>query len=163
MKRPAIFFDRDGTLNEDCHYPHKIDDLALISGATKAVRAFGDAGFFIVIITNQSGIARGYFDTSAFNRFNDALCNAFIRQGARVDLILHCPHHPDFTGPCLCRKPRPDLIKLATERLPIDLTNSLLIGDSPSDVECAQAAGINGYLFPGGDLYDFCKKNSLLT
>ena len=58
MKRPAIFFDRDGTLNEDCHYPHKIDDLALISGATKAVRAFGDAGFFIVIITNQSGIER---------------------------------------------------------------------------------------------------------
>ena len=160
--RPAVFFDRDGTLNEDCHFPHKIDDLVLISGAIKAVRSFCDAGFLIVIITNQSGIARGYFDTTTLNQFNDALCNSFFKNGGRIDLILHCPHHPDFSGPCSCRKPRPGLIQMATERLPIDLQNSLLIGDSSSDVECAKAAGINGYLFPGGDLYDFCKNQKLL-
>lgn len=160
--RPAVFFDRDGTLNEDCHYPHKTHDLVLIPGAAKAVRSFCDAGFFIVIITNQSGIARGYFNTKDFNQFNDALCKNLASKGARIDLILHCPHHPDFTGPCSCRKPRPDLVQLATQRLPIDLNNSFLIGDSFSDIECAKAAGINGYLFPGGDLYNFCKKHSLL-
>lgn len=159
--RPAVFLDRDGTLNVDCQYPHRIEDMALISGAAKAVKAFNDADYWTVIITNQSGIARGYFDTAAFERFNQALCVALAEQGAHIDLILHCPHHPDFTGPCPCRKPSPHLINLATERLSVDLPHSLMIGDRSSDVACAVAVGIDGHLFTGGDLHDFCTRQRI--
>ena len=102
------------------------------------------------IITNQSGIARGLFGT-------DALCSFLSLEGASIDLILHCPHHPDFTGPCSCRKPRPGLIYTAVKQLPINLSKSLLIGDRSSDIACAHAAGIDGHLFSGDNLYDFCK------
>lgn len=161
LLRPAVFFDRDGTLNEDRNYPHKIEDMFLIPGAAKAVRRFGDLGYFTVIITNQSGIARGFFDVTALNRFNTELCRALFIEGANIDLILHCPHHPDFTGPCSCRKPQPGLIYMAAKHLPIDLHNSLLIGDRSTDVSCAAAAGIDGHLFADGNLHDFCVLNGI--
>ena len=155
--RPAVFFDRDGTLNLDCKYPHKIKDLFLIPGAAKAVRRFQDAGYYTVIITNQSGIARGYFNEADLINFNTELVKLLAARGAEIDLILHCPHHPDITGPCACRKPRTGLIKQACATLPIDLTKSMVIGDRPSDTECAEAAGIPGYLFQGGNLDNFCQ------
>ena len=161
LLRPTVFFDRDGTLNKDIHYPHKIEDLLLISGAAKTVRRFCNLGYLTVIITNQSGIARGLFDTDALNTFNKALCTALSIEGARIDLILHCPHHPDFSGLCSCRKPGTELIHTAVKCLPIDLSKSLLIGDRPSDIACAAAAGIDGHLFLGDNLYDFCKHKGL--
>lgn len=159
--KPAVFLDRDGTLNVDSGYVHRVDDMVLISGAAEAVRRFNEAGFWTVIITNQSGIARGYFGTEDLSRFNEALCDALAKQGAHIDLILHCPHHPEITGLCDCRKPEPGLIFKAAERLPIDLSLSLMIGDRPSDIACAEAAGIRGYQFTGGNLNDFCAHNSL--
>ena len=161
LLRPTVFFDRDGTLNEDIHYPYKVEDLSLISGAAKTVRSFCNLGYLTVIITNQSGIARGLFDIYDLNRFNKALCTALSTEGARIDLILHCPDHPDFSGPCSCRKPSPDLIYTAVKCLPIDLSKSVLIGDRPSDVACAAAAGIDGHLFLGDNLFEFCKLNGL--
>jgi D-glycero-D-manno-heptose 1,7-bisphosphate phosphatase len=159
--RPAVFFDRDGTLNEDTHYPHKIEDMFLIPGAAKTVRRFCELGYLTVIITNQSGIARGLFNIDALKRFNEALCLDLAKEGGSIDLILHCPHHPDFTGLCSCRKPRPDMIYTAAKCLPIDLSKSLLIGDRTLDIECANAAGIDGHLFLGENLYIFCKINGL--
>ena len=160
-RRPAVFFDRDGTLNEDQGYPHKEEDLALIPGAAKAVRRFNAKGYLISVITNQSGIARGYFSADHFNHFNAALRRALLLEGAQIDLILHCPHHPKFSGPCSCRKPQPGMIHTATERLPIDLGASFLIGDQTSDLACATAAGIHGHLSEGGDLHEFCNDQDL--
>ena len=161
MRRPAVFFDRDGTLNEDRGYPHKKEDLALIPGAAKAVHRFNAKGYLIIIITNQSGIARGYFDTDDFKNFNAALRRALLLEGAQIDLILHCPHHPKFSGPCSCRKPQPGMIHTATKHLQIDLDTSFLIGDQTSDLACATAAGIQGHLFEGGDLHEFCNDQDL--
>ena len=157
LHRPAVFFDRDGTLNLDCKYPHKIEDLFLIPGAAKAVRRFQKAGYYTVIITNQSGIARGYFNAADLLNFNAELVKLLAAKGAGIDLILHCPHHPDITGPCACRKPGKGLIKQACAKLPIDLSRSIVIGDRSTDTECAEAVGIPGYLFKGGDLDEFCR------
>jgi D-glycero-D-manno-heptose 1,7-bisphosphate phosphatase len=159
--RPAVFFDRDGTLNEDRGYPHKSEDLALIPGAAKAVRNFNEQGYLTVIVTNQSGIARNYFGTEDLKRFNAALRHDLLLERAKIDLILYCPHHPDFSGPCACRKPLPGMIHSATQLLPINLSTSFLIGDRTSDLLCATASGIKGYLFEGGNLYEFCRKQSL--
>lgn len=158
LTQPAIFFDRDGTLNQDLQYPHKIKDLFLIPGAAKAVQRFNDAGYLTVIITNQSGIARGYFDEASLFEFNAELIRMLEKQGAVIDLILHCPHHPDITGPCLCRKPASGLITQACEVLPIDLTRSMIIGDRETDIECAKTIGIPGHLFKGTNLDTFCKE-----
>lgn len=155
--KPAIFFDRDGTLNIDHHYTFKVADLELIQGAAEAVRSFQAAGYHTVIVTNQSGIARGYFSEIDLEQFNTALIEQLRAMGAEIDLVLHCPHHPDITGPCSCRKPKPGLIHEACKSLPIDLSRSLLIGDKPSDVQCATAAGIDGHLFVGNDLNEFCR------
>ena len=155
---PAVFFDRDGTLNQDLHYPHKIEDLFLIPGAAKAVQRFNDASYLTVIITNQSGIARGYFDEASLFEFNAKLISMLKKQGAMIDLILHCPHHPDITGPCLCRKPASGLITQACKVLPIDLSRSMVIGDRETDIECAKAIGIPGHLFNGANLDTFCRK-----
>ena len=160
-RKPAVFLDRDGTLNEDRDYSHRIEDMVLISGAARAVRRFQEDGFWTVIVTNQSGIARGYFDEAALALFNAELLRQLAEGGATIDLILHCPHHPDITGPCACRKPGAGMVKVACAQLPIDLKRSLLIGDRPSDMGCAEAAGIAGYLFPGGDLDEFCREHAL--
>ena len=161
-RRPAVFFDRDGTLNEDRDYPHRVEDMVLIPGAARAARRLQEAGALTVIVTNQSGIARGHFDEAAMVRFNTELLRQLAERGATIDLILHCPHHPDITGPCDCRKPAPGMIFEAFAKLPIDPARSLLIGDRPSDMGCAQAAGIPGYLFPGGNLENFCVEQGLL-
>jgi len=161
LRRPAVFFDRDGTLNEDRGYPHKTEDLVLIPGAAKAVHNFNERGYFTIIVTNQSGIARSYFGKEDLKRFNAALRHDLLLERAKIDLILYCPHHPDFSGPCACRKPQPGMIHAATRLLPINLNTSLLIGDQPSDLLCATAAGIKGYLFKGGNLYDFCTQQNL--
>lgn len=160
-KRPAVFLDRDGTLNVDYNYTHRVENLVLISGAAETVKRFSGAGFWTVVVTNQSGIARGYFDTAAYHRFNEALVATLVKHEAHIDLILHCPHHPEITGPCGCRKPKPGLILRAAEQLPIDLSRSLMIGDRTSDVACAEAAGIDGYQFTGRDLHDFCENRQL--
>lgn len=160
-RKPAVFLDRDGTLNEDRDYSHRIEDMVLISGAARAVRRFQEDGFWTVIVTNQSGIARGYFDEAALALFNAELLRQLAEGGATIDLILHCPHHPDITGPCACRKPGAGMVKVACAQLPIDLKRSLLIGDRLSDMGCAEAAGIAGYLFPGGDLDEFCREHAL--
>ena len=154
-RRPAVFFDRDGTLNEDRHFPHLLEDLAVIPGAPQAVQRCRAAGFHTVIVTNQSGIARGHFDTAAFERFNAALLAALAQSGATIDLTLHCPHHPDFTGACKCRKPAAGMIHNACTMLRIDLSASFLIGDRLVDMQCAEAAGIEGYRFTEGNLDDF--------
>jgi D-glycero-D-manno-heptose 1,7-bisphosphate phosphatase len=148
---PAIFLDRDGTLVEPRHYPARPEDLVLWPGIGPRLRHLQQGGFRLVVITNQSGIARGYFDESDLDRMHDHLRSMLARDGVTLDAIEHCPHHPDgvvanLAITCACRKPAPGMILRAAERLGIDLTHSWFIGDILDDVEAGNRAGCRSLL-----------------
>ena len=145
MKK-AIFLDRDGTIIADKGFVHKGEDLELLPGAAQAIKMAKEAGFLVVVITNQSGVARGYFSEEDVKTLNHHLNRILAREGARVDAFYYCPHHPEATVKayrqvCSCRKPQPGLLLLAAKELGIDLSRSWMIGDSPRDVEAGKQAG----------------------
>jgi D-glycero-D-manno-heptose 1,7-bisphosphate phosphatase len=151
-RRPAAFLDRDGVLNVDRGYAHRPDQLEWIDGAPEAVRLLNDAGYFVIVITNQSGVARGFYDEDAVRRFHAHMQAALQGHGAHIDAFYYCPHHPDGTVSqyalhCNCRKPGIGLLEQATHEWPIDLTRSFLVGDRPGDLEAAAAFRIKGLLF----------------
>jgi D-glycero-D-manno-heptose 1,7-bisphosphate phosphatase len=157
---PAAFLDRDGVLNADDGFVFRPEALRLVSGAPEAVGRLNAAGHLVVVVTNQSGVARGLFDEEAMDRFHDHLRAEFGRRNARLDAIYACPYHPDGTieryrADHPDRKPRPGMILRALADLPIDRNRSFLVGDKPTDTAAAAAAGIPGHLFPGGDLDAF--------
>lgn len=140
-RRRAVFLDRDGTLNVEVNYLHRVTDFALIPGAAKAVQALNAAGYLTLLVTNQAGIARGYYDEAALHALHAYLTTMLAAQGARLDAIYFCPHHPEFTGACDCRKPAPGMLIRAAAEHQIDLAQSWLIGDTASDLAAGQAAG----------------------
>lgn len=155
--RGAAFFDRDGVINEDRGYVYRPADFVLLPGAAAAIRACNQAGLFVFIVTNQSGIARGYYDTAALAALHDHMTQALAALDARIDDIRYCPHLPDATvaayaGPCDCRKPAPGMIRDLMAAWPVDQARSFLIGDKPSDIAAAEAAGIAGHLLADGDV-----------
>ncbi len=163
IRRPAAFFDRDGVLNVDTGYTHRCDDLQLQDGAAAAIRLFNDAGWRVFVVTNQSGVARGYYDEAAVNAFNAVLREALAHEGAHIDAFYYCPHHPEgtvaaYARVCDCRKPQPGMIRQALAQWPTDLAHSILIGDRSSDMQAAAAAGLRGLLFLGGNLAAFCQR-----
>lgn len=144
--RPAVFLDRDGTLVHPRHYPSRPADLRLYDGIGPRLRRVQAAGFRLVVVTNQSGIARGYFTEDDLARMHDHLAAELAREGVRLDGIYHCPHHPDGVIPalsvrCACRKPEPGLIRRAAANLALDLPRSWFIGDILDDVEAGNRAG----------------------
>ncbi|RZJ03120.1 MAG: HAD family hydrolase [Brevundimonas sp.] len=159
--RPAAFLDRDGVLIEDVGYPHREDQLRLMPGAAQAVRALNDAGYLVVVVTNQSGVARGYFTEATMHAFNDLVIARLRQAGAAIDAVYASPFHaegvvPEFTHPDHPdRKPNPGMLLRAIADHGIDPARSLMIGDQPSDLEAARRAGVAGHLFPGGDLAEF--------
>lgn len=161
-RRPCAFLDRDGVLNRDDNgYTHKPTDLHWIPGAPEAVRQLNDAGHLVVVVSNQSGVARGYFTEDDVRSFHSHMNEELGRHGAHIDAFYFCPYHkegeverylvPDHPD----RKPNPGLILRAFTDLPIRKENSFLIGDKQSDVEAASAADIRGHLYEGGDLLAF--------
>jgi D-glycero-D-manno-heptose 1,7-bisphosphate phosphatase len=158
--RPAAFLDRDGVLNQDDGFVFRPEALRFVAGAPAAVRRLNQAGYLVVVVTNQSGVARGLFDEAAMERFHGHLRAELGRHGARLDAIYACPYHPEglverYRRDHPDRKPRPGMILRALAELPIDAGRSFLVGDKPRDVEAAAAAGLPGHLFPGGDLDQF--------
>ena len=157
---PVIFLDRDGVVNADIGYLWRREDCVWIPGAPAAIRLFNERGRPVVVVTNQSGVARGYYteqDVESLHRWMNAELN---RQGARIDAFYFCPHHPDgaipeYTRVCDCRKPQPGMLLQAMEDWRADPAKSVLIGDKESDVAAAAAAGIRGYLFDGKNLLEF--------
>jgi D-glycero-D-manno-heptose 1,7-bisphosphate phosphatase len=152
LKRPAAFLDRDGVLNIDHGYAHRLDQLEWIEGAPAAVRLLNESGYFVFVATNQSGIARGYYDEAAVDRFHTHMQAALRAQGAHVDGFYYCPHHPDgsvanYAVACRCRKPGTGLLEQAAQEWPLDLSRSFLIGDKTSDLKAAADFGIDGILF----------------
>ncbi|MGH7475230.1 MAG: D-glycero-alpha-D-manno-heptose-1,7-bisphosphate 7-phosphatase [Longimicrobiales bacterium] len=148
---PAAFLDRDGTIAVDTGYPADPDNVTLLPGAAAALLRLADAGYRLVLITNQSGIARGLLSERDYAAVHARLEALLAAEGVRLDAAYHCPHHPDITGDCDCRKPALGLYRRAIEQLGIDPRQSVFIGDRPADVEPALALGGRGYLVRTGE------------
>ncbi|MBP7507274.1 MAG: HAD family hydrolase [Prolixibacteraceae bacterium] len=139
---PALFLDRDGVINEEINYLYKIEDFVFITEIFNICNFYQQNGYKIIVITNQAGIAREKYTEEDLKILNDWMTCQFYERGIKIDKIYHCPHHPDFTGYCECRKPNPGMILRATEELDLDLSRSVLIGDKDSDLEAGINAGI---------------------
>lgn len=139
MARPAIFLDRDGTLNYDAGYTHRIGDWRWLPGALAGLAAFSKAGYPLVVVSNQSGIARGFYDSGQLKTLEAWLDDELARAGIRIAGWYYCPHGPD--DKCLCRKPRPGLVLRAAAELDLDPGRSWLLGDRLSDLQAGAAAG----------------------
>ena len=137
-----VFLDRDGTLVRDLGYTHRIEDYELLPGVVPGLRRILDAGFRLAVVTNQSGIGRGYFKAEQYVAFQAHLAGDLARQGVPIDASYFCPHRPEAN--CECRKPRPALLHRAERELGADLARSWVIGDSTVDVELAQRGGCRG-------------------
>jgi D-glycero-D-manno-heptose 1,7-bisphosphate phosphatase len=160
VRRPAVFFDRDGVLNRDIGYLHKPAEYEWLEGAKDAVRLCNDAGYFVFVVTNQAGVARGYYGEPDIHALHAWINGELARHGAHVDAFEYCPHHPDgLEGPyrraCRRRKPEPGMLLDLLSQWPVDKDNSFLIGNMQSDLDAASGAGLKSYLYEGGNLADF--------
>ena len=168
LLRPALFLDRDGVLNEDHGYVSRWEDFRWIAGAREAVAAFNRAGWLVIVVTNQSGVGRGFYTEDAMHALHARMAQDLAEVGGRIDAFYHAPHHPDAPLDAYRhpdppdRKPNPGMILRALSEWPIDREASLLVGDKPSDLEAALRAGIRGVLFSGGDLRQFLSEEALL-
>lgn len=158
--RPAVFLDRDGVLNKDLGYVFEPSRFHWLPGAIEAVRRLNERGYLVIVVTNQSGIARGMYSEEEFRDLTRWMLNELERRGARIDAVYHCPHHPtegkgEYLVDCDCRKPRCGMLERAAADFNIDVERSVLVGDAQSDLEAAEAFGIRGLRFTGGDLSEF--------
>jgi len=153
--KTAVFLDRDGTINEDADYLSDPEKLKLIPGSGEAIRLINEAGLLAIVLTNQSGVARGYFPEAQISAVNRRLDLLLAQEGAKIDAYYYCPHHPtEGSGPylmeCDCRKPRTGMIEKAVKELDIDPEISYMVGDKLSDLKMASAAGSKGILVRTG-------------
>lgn len=147
MAKAAIFLDRDGVINQDTGYVAEIDDFKFIDGVIDALRILKQKGYLLVVVTNQSGIARGYFTEEQFMRLTEWMDWSLADRGVDLDGIYYCPHHPTegldaYRKSCGCRKPGPEMLLEASQHLKIDLAASYLVGDKTSDLKAAVNAGV---------------------
>lgn len=141
MKK-ALFLDRDGVINVEKEYLYKKEDFKFIEGIFELCRHYQDLGYLIFIVTNQSGIARQFYSEEDFSKLTQWMFKEFEKEGIHITKVYHCPHHPDISGACACRKPKPGMLHEAAEEFGVDLKNSIMIGDKERDIE----AGLNGGL-----------------
>jgi len=146
-----IFLDRDGVLNLDCGYTHKTSDLILLPDVVPALKLLSAHDYRFCIITNQAGIARSIFTLEDANSFNFQLCSLLYSFGVTIDAVYLCPHHPDFTGACDCRKPANGLINEAKSTLLVDIPSSWLVGDKLSDIIAGHQSCIKSILVETGE------------
>ena len=137
----AFFIDRDGVIVVETDYLGHPDDVEIIQGTADALKAIKAGGYLAIIVSNQSGVARGYYNDDDVKAVNCRIAELLAEQGAAIDAFYHCPHHPEFSGECNCRKPEPGMLLTAAEEHQVDLTQSYMIGDKLSDVEAGRRAG----------------------
>jgi D-glycero-D-manno-heptose 1,7-bisphosphate phosphatase len=155
--RPAVFLDRDGVVNEDSAYVGRKEDFHFLPGVAEAIRLLNEAGYWVFVVTNQSGIARGMFTEDDFHDLSDWMLAELASHGAKIDHVFYCPHHETegvgkYRVDCDCRKPKPGMIIDAMRQYPVIKEESFMVGDMHRDLEAAAAAGIKGYLVDGAGL-----------
>ena len=141
-KNKALFLDRDGTINIEKGYVFRIKDFEFRPGIFDLIRKYQQQNYLIIIVTNQSGIARGFYTEKEFRTLSEWMTKTFQSEKINITKIYHCPHHPDFTGKCTCRKPAPGMILQAIREFNINPGSSVLIGDKKSDISAGKNAGI---------------------
>lgn len=159
----AVFFDRDGTLNVEKNYLYRIGDFEWMPEAVEAIRYCHEKGYLVIVITNQSGVARGFYTEEDVHRLHDWMNDELKKQGTGIDAFYYCPHHeagsvPEYTKPCGCRKPSPKLVNDAATDFGIDKAQSFFFGDADRDILCAQNAGVTGVRYTGGSLLQAVKR-----
>ena len=161
LKNRAVFLDRDGTIIEGVPYLSKVSQIKLNLNAPEGIRLINEKRYHVIVITNQSGIARGFFDETTLMKINMELKNQLLVKEARIDDIFFCPHMPaseisDNSKPCKCRKPKPKMILDAAEKYNINLNESFMVGDTPGDINAGKNAGCRTMLIDKGpDYYDY--------
>jgi len=158
--RPALFLDRDGVINVDKGYVSQIDNFEWVEGAKQTIASFKANGWYVFVVTNQSGIARGYYTEADMHTLHNWMTSELNAASAMVDKIYYCPYHEDgeiaqYRKDSFDRKPSPGMLLQAMAEFPVKREASFLIGDKETDIEAARAAGIAGFLFSGGDLKTF--------
>jgi len=164
----AVFLDRDGTIIEDVGYLHERSKVKFLPRVSKAIKLLNENGFKVIVITNQAGVARGYFTEETVREINRYVQESLAKQGAFIDMIYYCPHHiegiiEEYSKECYCRKPNPGMIEQAVLEFGIDLKNSFIIGDKISDIEAGQRAGCKTILLAGEDLLNNEREITLIS
>jgi D-glycero-D-manno-heptose 1,7-bisphosphate phosphatase len=161
--RPAVFLDRDGTLNRDSGYVWRIPDFRWLPGAVNAIRALNHRGYYVFVVTNQSGVARGLYDETAIRDLHDWMNEQLRAVDARIDDIRYCPHHPEasvaaYRRVCSCRKPAAGMLLDLMKVWPVIREGSVMIGDRDSDAAAGKAAGVLSAIVPPGGLESFVEQ-----
>lgn len=164
VRRPAVFFDRDGVLNVDHGYVHRVDSFEWMPGAREAVKLCNDRGYLVFVVTNQAGVARGFYGVDAVEQLHGWMDEQLAAIGAHIEEFQYCPYHvdatvPEFRGASDRRKPAPGMLLDCMRNWSVDEARSFLVGDQPSDLAAASAAGIRGYAFEGDNLLDFVERH----
>lgn len=159
MSNKAVFFDRDGTLNVNTDYLYKKEDFVWMPDAVEAIKYANDHGYLVIVVTNQSGVARGYYTEHDVKILHEWMNSELEKKGAHIDAFYYCPYHtagtvPEYTKDSEDRKPKPGMVLKAIADFYIDAQQSIMIGDKPLDVECAENAGVKGVLYDGSSLLD---------
>ncbi|RUM66141.1 MAG: D-glycero-beta-D-manno-heptose-1,7-bisphosphate 7-phosphatase [Sulfurospirillum sp.] len=145
----AIFLDRDGVINIDKEYLYKIEDFEFVDGIFDLIKSFQESGYMPIVVTNQSGIARGYYTQEDYMKLSEFMVNEFLKKGIKIEAVYHCPHSPD--DDCRCRKPRSGMFSAAKSAFKLDMKNSIMIGDKDSDMLAALRAKVGRRVLFGKD------------
>jgi len=153
----AVFFDRDGTLNVDVEYLHRVEDFRWIEEAKEAIKYVNDLGYLAIVVTNQSGVARGFYPESDIELIHDYMNDELKKIGAHIDAFYYCPHHPEakvekYRVNCDCRKPKTGMVDRACAEFSIEREGSFMVGDSERDLVCGRTAGLTPIAYTGGSL-----------
>ncbi len=160
MKDKVIFLDRDGTINKEVNYLYKIEDFEFIPNTIEAIKIFHELGYKVIVITNQAGVARGYYKERDIEILHEHIDRLLEKEGTYIDAYYYCPHHPEgiikeYSCKCNCRKPEVGMIEQAMKDYSIDLNNSIFIGDKEIDIQTGKKAGIGKcYLVKSGHSID---------
>lgn len=160
MKDKAVFLDRDGTINKEVNYLYRKDDFEFIPSAPEAIKLFHDLGYKVIVITNQAGVARGFYGENDVKILHDYIDYLLDREGTYIDAYYYCPHHPEgivnnYSFYCNCRKPQIGMIEKVLKDYDIDLVNSIFIGDKEIDIQTGKSAGVGRcFLVKSGHLVD---------
>jgi D-glycero-D-manno-heptose 1,7-bisphosphate phosphatase len=154
MKRKAVFLDRDGTINIDRGFIHRAEEFDFVEGAERLIRTLNDAGFLVVVVTNQSGVARGFYSEDDVMKLHAFIEDELQKAGAHIDRFYFCPHHPEapllqYKTDCACRKPKPGMVLRALDDLGIDPKKSYMVGDSARDICAGKRAGLTSIRISG--------------